>query len=239
MDNSNGFLQEGNDDADKVSIKWLTVTRGALVEKVDEGKGTSRINKLGNEVFEKFYERIGFKIEHMWIEDGKYGKQIIISTHVGDNKVNITMNNDSSYARSFYSQIFNVELDKMIIFSPYSFQGDNGKTITGVSIKQDQEKVEKQFPEGTPDVSFKEKGGKFIVNNIEADERLEFLEKEINRLIEDNNLTPPESWFTSNDNDNNKPLSDDEKAELKEAQKKGKKVNVESLDVDDDFDFEI
>lgn len=239
MNNNKSFLDEGADGvSEKKSIKWLTVTRGALVEKVDEGEGTSRINKLGNEVFEKFYERIGFKIEHMWIEDGKYGKQIIISTHVGDNKVNITMNNDSSYARSFYSQIFNVELDKMMIFSPYSFQGDNGKTITGVSIKQDNQKVEKQFPEGTPDVSFKEKGGKFIVNNIEADERLEFLEKEINRLIEDNNLTPPESWFTT-DNDNDKPLSDDEKAELKEAQKKGKKANVESLDVDDDFDFEI
>ena len=106
------------------------------------------------------------------------------------------MNNDGSYARSLYKQIFNCDLSKHMTLRPYSFKGDNDKTITGISITQDGKKVDKEFPNGTPDVSFKEKNGKFIVNNIEADERVEFLEDKLNKLISDNDLTAPDSWFT-------------------------------------------
>jgi len=237
-ENQNSFLTEDTQgvegNVDRPSVKWLSTTRGSLVEKVSEGQGTARTNKLGNVVYEKMYDQAGIKIENMWIDDGMYGKQIIIATHIGDQRVNITMHNDSSYARSFYSQIFNVDVEKHFVFRPYSFVGDKGKTITGVSIKQDGKKVSKDFPEGTPDVTFKEKGGKFIVNNIEADERIEFLEDKLNELILDKDLTPPTSWFKSDDNDT---PSDEDMKELNAAKRKGKskKSNDDTSTMGDDF----
>ena len=223
-ENSASFLSEGSDNETTTNRKWLTCTRGALVEKVDEGKGVARTNKLGNVVYEKTYEKIGLKIENMWVDNGRYGKQIILNTTVDGINIRVSMGNDGAYGRSLYKQIFNCDLSKHMTLRPYSFKGDNDKTITGISITQDGEKVSKEFPTGTPDVTFKEKNGKYMVNNIEADERLEFLEDKLNKLISDNNLTPPDSW-----------LSKDEE----EVDTTGTKAPSESNTTDDDVETDF
>lgn len=216
-----GFLQEEG-KAQQTGGVWLNVTRGKLVRKVEEGTegAISRMNKLGNKVWEKFYSKIVFKIESMNIVEGEYGKQIFLNTTIGGVKHTISINNSTSYARSFYQQIFNVNLNKYFTFQPYSFEDENGKKRTGVTLYQDGQKIEKKFPENTPEVEFKQKDGKYIVNQIQEDDRLEFLENNLIKLAKENNLNIVEDEVVT-----------ETEGTVKPSQSKSKKE-------DSDFDFD-
>lgn len=239
---SNSFLQEESHDlgGEKSKVKYLNVSRGALIEKVPEGTegAKSRINRLGNQVFEKFYERMGGTIKYLWIKEGKYGKQIFVNfPYEEDSSINVCINLDSSYGRSFLNQIFNLDVTKPVILTPYSFKGDNGKTITGISIKQNGQKVEKGFPEGTPEVEFTQKGDKFYVNQMQQDERQEFLEDKLEKLSAENNITPPDSWFSDGEDDSE--VSEEGMKELEEHKKKIKSEKGSKPGDDQDFDFDF
>lgn len=199
LKNENFLIEEMNSNK---SLKWLTISRGLIIEKVDENTpgAKKRINKLNNEVYEKFYKKVGLVIKNIWIEEGVYGKQIMISFNLNEDNATLTINNDSSYGRSFYQQIFNCDLSKQIVIHPYRFEDDKGKTRTGVTIYQNGTKVEKQFPTDTPEVEFTEKNNKYFVNQIQQEERMEFLEKELTNFASKNNVGRPD--FIKNKSEN-------------------------------------
>ena len=59
------MLQEKNENTG-IDITWAGISNGKFVvrAKQDDPKAVKRINKLGNEVYERFYDNIYGRIKH-------------------------------------------------------------------------------------------------------------------------------------------------------------------------------
>jgi len=105
-------------------------TEGARVRKYKTSDGTE------GEKIELVYSEIVGKITNINFYEGDYGNQLQITVVDGDDKpVVISMNASSNYGEDFMKKLPNVDLEKTVKISPYSFE-DKGKTKKGVTIWQ-------------------------------------------------------------------------------------------------------
>lgn len=229
------------------NIIWATISNGYIVTKSDESdtKAKSRINKLGNTVWERHWASIFGKITSMVVEENKFGEtDIRIGLEDDDNKSVLTFKLDSSYGRSFMSQIFNADLTRKIEFKPWTKVSDDGtkKTRLYLSYGVRNSNVEWKLPEGTPEVKFVQIKGKNVVDNISQINQVEFLTDKLNELIKSKGLTYlPTTVDLGEDVDTSEPTAE-ELAQIKKIKRSNKTneepvaiSNVESDDFFNDF----
>ena len=235
------MLQEKTNNNETKTI-WASISNGSIVVKSDptDPKAVSRINKMGNQTYERFYTSIFGMVKTIGIEDNKFGEtDIKIGLEDEDNKSILTFKLNSSYGRAFLSQIFNADLSRKIQFTPWTKTTDEGqkKTRLYLSYGVRNSSIEWKLPEGTPEVKFVDVKGKKVIDNISQITNTDFLVEKLNELITTKGLTYKAEKADLGENvDISEPTAEELK-ELNKIKRANKKVNETSKANSNDDDL--
>jgi len=97
-------------------------------------------------------------IANLGVYDGDYGKSILI-TFAGENKatgdtltdmanddsVVVSLSAQSNFGEDFLKKLPNIDIDKPVKLVPYSFEDDKGKKKRGVTVYQDDVKLQSAY----------------------------------------------------------------------------------------------
>ena len=130
-------------------VTWAKIAQGKIVltSKEERDGYTARVNKLGNTVYEKFFEGFEGKLVSIRTQDGEYGCQYIFSFKDGEDFVNIAIGCESKYANHLLLRLLSNQIDIKSSFSikPYSFISEAGNQISGLNIFQDGLKIQPAY----------------------------------------------------------------------------------------------
>lgn len=150
-----------------VNTTYLSVADGNLVRqhKQANAQTTERITKTGKLVFEERFKDLTAKLDGISTRENDYGKQWQLRFQDGGDYYVISLPYSSRYASSFLKVLPNLDLSKEVRFMPWAMKDklDATKTITGITLYQDGEKLApyytKDDPKGLPQmVKIKVKG---------------------------------------------------------------------------------
>ena len=133
---------------------YLSIAAGKLVQTVEEGTdwAVKREYKLkdGTEgcKWEIQYVNLEGIIVNAEFKDGDYGKQFILTVMNEADIIKVSMSTDSKYFSSIAKVLPNVDLGELVTINPYDFVTKDGKKLTGVSVKQNDEKVADYYWDG-------------------------------------------------------------------------------------------
>ena len=224
---STDFFNEGT--TNEQNITYANISNGQIVVRSteDDPKAKGRINKLGNQVYERFFKSVTGVITGISVEENKFGEvDLRIKMLASEGTIGVlTIKLDSSYGRSFLEQIFNADLRKSITFTPWSKITDDDKKITKLYLNHGRSPINRQLPEGTPEIKWVETKKGNIMDSVSKIAHDEFLEQKLNDLIKDNDLVWDNKLSSVNLGDlvDTTPLTEAEKAELKDIKKENKK----------------
>jgi hypothetical protein len=91
--------------------------------------------------YELVYDKIDGIIKNLFIYDGNFGKTLQITI----DDIVLCLNMKSNFADDFMRKLPNIDLEKTVEISPYSFETKEGKTKKGVSVIQNGEKIKNFF----------------------------------------------------------------------------------------------
>ena len=150
-----------------VNTTYLSVADGNLVRQHKQAneRTTERLTKTGKLVFEERFKDLTAKLDGITTRENDYGKQWQLRFQDQGDYYVISLPFSSRYASSFLKVLPNIDLSKEIRFMPWAMKDkmDATKTITGITLYQDGEKVApyytKEDPKGLPQmVKIKVKG---------------------------------------------------------------------------------
>ena len=150
-----------------VNTIYLSVADGNLVRqhKQANAQTTERITKTGKLVFEERFKDLTAKLDGITTRENEYGKQWQLRFQDGGDYYVVSLPYSSRYASSFLKVLPNLDLSKEVRFMPWAMKDklDVTKTITGITLYQDGEKLApyytKEDPKGLPQmVKIKVKG---------------------------------------------------------------------------------
>jgi len=95
--------------------------------------------------WEKIYPKVGGIIKSITFYKTDYGDQISIQLKDAEDVYFLNLNTTSRYASDVMKKLPNVNIDDYIIIAPFSFENDNNKNITGVSLYQGDKKIENYY----------------------------------------------------------------------------------------------
>lgn len=115
------------------------------------------------EKWELVYQSLSGLINSLEIKDTEYGQMINLEV----DGIVLSLNTESSYAQDLMKKLPNVEMEYPVELTPYSFTGDNGRNMRGITVMQNGLKImtyfwdsEKNQPiNGLPTVSKDESKG--------------------------------------------------------------------------------
>ena len=146
---------------------YLSVADGNLVRQHKQAneRTAERLTKTGKLVFEERFKDLTAKLDGITTRENDYGKQWQLRFQDGGDYYVISLPYSSRYASSFLKALPNIDLSKEIRFMPWAMKDkmDATKTITGITLYQDGEKIApyytKEDPKGLPQmVKIKVKG---------------------------------------------------------------------------------
>jgi hypothetical protein len=184
-----------------VNTTYLSVADGNLVRQHKQAteRTTERLTKTGKLVFEERFKDLTAKLENITTRTNEYGTQWQLEFSDGDATYIVSLPYSSRYSSSFLKALPNVDVSKELRFMPWAMKDkqDATKTITGVTLYQDGEKIApaytKENPNGLPQmVKIKVKGKE----QWDDSDMMQFLEQMAFKLF-------------ANQNDNN-PVLDEE-----------------------------
>jgi len=237
------LIEETNLDASQLT--WAKISNGRIVVKADETdtKAVSRVNKVGKTVFERSYKSIAGKISALSLEENTFGEQQVnVTLELGDKRGVLSIYLDSAYGRGFINQIFNVDLTRPVIFTPWMKVIDDKKRTNLYLNYEGRDKVEYKLPEGTPELKFVEtKKGK-VLDPVSKAEFDEFIENKLREFIKTNNLEF--QGVVRNNNEyaegvDTTPLSSEELREFNKTLAKAKKLKKDNEPLGDDWFDEL
>ena len=144
-----------------VNTIYLNVADGNLVRqhKQPTERTSERLTKTGKLVFEERFKDLTAKLDNITTRENDYGKQWQIRFQDQGDYYVISLPYSSRYASSFLKALPNIYLDKELRFMPWAMKDkvDPTKTITGITLYQDGEKVApyytKEDPKGLPQMT--------------------------------------------------------------------------------------
>jgi len=188
---------------------YLSIVGGNMVQKVDEGTpgskrrdyevGTWETKTVGTK-FELHHKNLIGRISGLEFVDGNFGEQFILSLTNGEDNAKIHLNTSSKYFAAFAKKLPNIDLEKDITINSYDFQTKDGKQLTGTDIKQDGEKVEDNYWDGSKALNGIPEVSKADAKKFDSDDWKmhfmtvkKFLKKEVEKVVlPDTNETPLE-----------------------------------------------
>lgn len=131
------------------NTSYLRVVQGNFVQKVEEGTEGAQLRKWETpdgrkgETWEIVYISWEGKLKNIKFKETEYGEMCYVNL----DDTTIILNVNSRYFTDFAKKILSADLDKTIIFHPYDLESDE-KRYTGISMKQDDEKLKNYFWDG-------------------------------------------------------------------------------------------
>lgn len=171
----------------RTSGNFITILDGKLCQRVSKDTigAKERVNKIGNTVYEKFYDKftghlIGIKTQ----EGGVYGKNWVFSFRDEKEVYHLQLSFSNSFATAFLKMLPNVDLKKVMTVSPSVKIGEDGKNKSSLFINQDGLAIKhaytKDAPNGLPQMVQVQIKGQMVWDDTE---RLIFLENMVNEKI--------------------------------------------------------
>lgn len=166
------------------NLVFLTISNGKIVRQVKEKteNSVSRINKMGREVHEEFYDSLNGKITEVLIKENEYGKFWLIKMK-SDSTYQLEMNYSGGYATTFLKALPNVDLNENATLTPRLIvDGDKKRSVLFISQngKGVKHYFTKETPNGLPDLKKIKVKGK---DTWDDSDRMEFLENYVKHNI--------------------------------------------------------
>ena len=161
------------------SVIFLQISNGKIVRQVKTktDNSVSRVNKLGREVHELFYDSITGVITDVETRESEYGKSWVVSIKSEGKLYKLEFNYSSGYATTFLKALPNVSFGDIATLSPkLIIDGDKKKSV--LFINQDGKGLKHFFtkdnPNGLPELKKIKIKGK---ESWDDSDRMEFLEQ--------------------------------------------------------------
>ena len=162
-------------------VKYITILYGMFCKRVtkDTEGAVVRVNKMGNTVYEKFYDRFTGKLVDIIIQEGgAYGKNWVFVLSDGIDIYRLQLSYSNSFATALLKMLPNIDLSKEFTMSPSVKVGDDGKKKSSLFVDQNGNHIKhaytKENPNGLPDMEQIVIKGQMVWDDTK---RLEFLEK--------------------------------------------------------------
>jgi hypothetical protein len=98
--------------------------------------------------WEEVYDNITGKISNVFIKEGKYGENLYIifeKEQGAPTNIALQVNIESKYSEDLMKKLPNVDFNREVELTPFSFENDKGKKITGMSIYQTPDGIVGEF----------------------------------------------------------------------------------------------
>jgi hypothetical protein len=115
---------------------FLSITNGKLVRQFASPteKSVSRVNKMGREVHEEFYDSLSGWLTDLKTKESEYGKSWVITIKDDSVYYNLEMKYSSGYATSFLKALPNANLSEVINITPkLVIDGDKKQSVIFIS----------------------------------------------------------------------------------------------------------
>lgn len=158
--------------------KYITILNGKFTIRVNENTegAIARINKLGKQVFELYYDRFTGILKNIKTTDGEYGKSWVFVFDVDGETFSLQLSYSNSFATAFLKMLPNIDLSKPMTLTP-SVKEVDGKNKSSLFINQDGVAIKHAYtmenPNGLPDMEQIKIKGQLQWDDTK---RLEFLE---------------------------------------------------------------
>ena len=164
---------------------FLSITNGKLVRQFPSAteKSVSRVNKMGREVHEEFYDSLTGYLTDIKTKESEYGKSWVLVIKDNDGSYNLDMKYSSGYSTSFLKAIPNADLTQLITLSPKLIvDGDKKQSV--LFISQNGKGLKHYWTKDTPrDLPPMKKVKVRGVDTWDDTERMDYLENYINVSI--------------------------------------------------------
>lgn len=97
------------------------------------------------EKWELVYSAVKATITGISFQTGEYGEQVQLALTDGEDEITLSQGCATPFGEDILKKLPNVDLTKEVIIRPFAFEGDDGKTIRGVEIKQGDKKLSNYF----------------------------------------------------------------------------------------------
>lgn len=137
--------------------RYITILGGKLCQRVPEGTegAITRVNKIGNTVHEKFYDRFTGKLESIKIKDGEYGKTWNFGFRDKEDLYILQLSYSNSFATALLKILPNIDLTQEIKVSPSTKEVD-GKNRSLLFVNQNGQALKHAYtmenPNGMPNM---------------------------------------------------------------------------------------
>jgi hypothetical protein len=175
----------GLNQSQSESLVFLGIANGKIVRQFKEktDKSTSRVNKMGREVHEEFYDSLTGILKHVSTKESEYGKFWVVKMESEGKLYQIEMNYSGGYAASFLKTIPNADISKEFTLTPkLTIEGDKKKSV--IFINQAGSGLKWFFtrdnPNGMPELAKIKVKGK---DTWDDSDRMEFLENYVKSNI--------------------------------------------------------
>jgi hypothetical protein len=174
----------GLNNSQNQSMSFLSIANGKIVRQFKEKteKSVSRVNKMGREVHEEFYDSLTGFLKDVSTKESEYGKFWVIKMESDQILYQIEFNYSGGYSTSFLKALPNVDLTKQFTIAPkLTIDGDKKKSVMFINqnggIKH---YFTRDNPNGMPDLQKVKIKGK---ETWDDSDRMEFLEQYVQNYI--------------------------------------------------------
>jgi hypothetical protein len=164
---------------------FITILSGKMCQRVSEDTigAVKRTNKLGNVVYEKFYDSFTGKLIDIKVQDGTYGKTWNFVFKDKEEPYTLQLSYSNSFSTALLKMLPNIDLTKEMKISP-SVKEIDGVNRSSLFINQDGKAMKHAYsrenPNGMPDMEQVTVKGVLIWDDTK---RLEFLDKMVHETI--------------------------------------------------------
>jgi len=169
----------------RIGGNFITILGGKLCQRVPEGTegAVMRINKIGNTVYEKFYDSFTGRLLDIKVREGSYGKTWNFTFQDKEELYTLQLSYSNSFATALLKQLPNVDLTKEMKISPSTKEVD-GKNRSSLFINQDGRTLKHAYtrdnPGGMPDMEQITINGSLVWDDTK---RLVFLQNMVDTTI--------------------------------------------------------
>lgn len=169
----------------KTDGKYITILGGKFCQRVPEGTegAIKRTNKLGNVVFEKFYDSFTAKLIDIKVKDSNYGKTWNFVFKDKEEPYTLQLSYSNSFSTALLKILPNVDLTQEMKISP-SVKEVDGRDRSSLFVNQNGQTIKHAFtrenPNGMPDMEQVTIKGALQWDDTK---RLEFLQNIVDTII--------------------------------------------------------
>lgn len=166
--------------------RFVSIVGGRFCIRVPEGTAgaETRVNKLGKQVTEKYYDNFTGKLVGIRVTDGNYGKQWEFSFQDSGEIYKLQLGYTNSFAKNIIKMLPNVDLSKEMKVSPQTKVEADGTKKSSIFINQDGKAIKHAFtkdnPNGLPPMTQVTVKGTLVWDDTD---QMIFLEKMVNDTI--------------------------------------------------------